>query len=298
VAGTYDVTLTVTDSKDVPHTETKPDYINVFALPQAGFSASATGILLGDALSFTSLSTGGVPPLTYAWDFDSDGVVDSTSRNPTYSYAAAGTYTVTLKVTDSGGNSATDMKTGYIVVGNAIAPHSIPPQGGTIQTADGQIAMTFPAEAIAGGAIVSIEKASPPAATKLPGGYRMGTTCFTVSAVDSEGKEILMFSRLVTITVKYSDEDVAAAGGDLKDLVLAYYNEATGKWKVVDTTLNKTDRSLSVSTTHFSTWAIMAKTSSNGLASWQWVIIGLVAVLAAGVVMWKFIPARQSYRTR
>ena len=107
-----------------------------------------------------------------------------------------------------------------------------------------------------------------------------------------------MFARLVAITVKYSDEDVAAAGGDLNDLVLAYYNEATGKWKVDDTTLNRTDRSLSVTTTHFSTWAVLAKTSSDGLASWQWVIIGLAAVLAAGIVMWKLIPARQSYRTR
>jgi PKD repeat protein len=298
VAGTYSVTLKIADSNYKSYTETKPDYINVFALPKVGFSASATGILVGEAISFTSLSTGGIPPLTYAWDFDSDGVVDSTSLNPTYSYAATGTYAVSLRVTDARGNSTTEKRTGYISVGNAIAPHSIPPQGGIIQTADGQVSMTFPADAVAGGAIVSIEKASPPAATKLPSGFQTGSTCFTLSAVDGEGKEILMFARLVTITVKYSDEDVAAAGGDLNDLVLAYYNEATGKWKVVDTALNRTDKSLSVTTTHFSTWAVLAKTSSDGLASWQWTVIGLVAVMAVGIVMWKLIPARQSYRTR
>ena len=41
-------------------------------------------------------------PLEYRWDFDTaDGIqVDSTEENPTYEYSAAGTYTVTLIVSD------------------------------------------------------------------------------------------------------------------------------------------------------------------------------------------------------
>ena len=149
VAGTYTVSLKVTDSSN-SYTETKTDYINVYELPHADFSASATGVLLGEAIAFTNLPTGGIPPLTYAWDFDGDGTIDSTDPNPSHSYAATGTYAVSLKVTDARSNSATEKRTGYISVGNAIAPHSIPPQGGTIQTADGQVAMTFPADAVDG----------------------------------------------------------------------------------------------------------------------------------------------------
>ncbi|MBG6084583.1 PQQ-dependent sugar dehydrogenase [Zhihengliuella flava] len=41
--------------------------------------------------------------LRYAWDFDSDGTVDSTDPNPTYTYEENGNYVATLTVTDFGG---------------------------------------------------------------------------------------------------------------------------------------------------------------------------------------------------
>jgi PKD repeat protein len=290
LAGTYTVKLTIAVA-DKSYTETKTDYIHVYALPHADFSASATGILLGEAIAFTNTSTGGVPPLAYAWDFDGDGTTDSTDPNPTHSYLVTGTYTVSLKVTDARGNSTTEKRASYISVGNAIAPHVVPPQGGIIQTADGLIAMTFPAGAVSGEATVSIEEVSPPAA-KAPGGFQMGSSCFTVRVVDAAGDEIIMFSRLVTVTVKYSDEDVAAAGGALKNLVLAYYNEATGKWKIVETTPNSTDRSLSATTTHFSTWAILVQSPSRGTALWIQIVIGIAAVLGVAIVIWKLISVK------
>jgi len=76
---------------------------------------------------------------------------------------------------------------------------------------------------------------------------------------------------------------MAAARGDPANLVLAYFNEATGKWDILDTTLNRTDQSLSVTTTHFSTWAILARSPSGGLPPWTGMVIGFAAVLAAGM---------------
>jgi PKD repeat protein/glucose/arabinose dehydrogenase len=55
-------------------------------------------------------------PLTFAWDFDNDGTVDSTDANPTHTYNTAGTYTAVLKVTDQGGLTAVNNVT--VVVGN------------------------------------------------------------------------------------------------------------------------------------------------------------------------------------
>jgi PKD repeat protein len=291
-AGTYTVSLKVTDSKGKSDTEAKTGYITVYTLPQAGFSASAISVLPGGTITFASSSAGGVPPLTYAWDFDSDGTVDSTNQKPTHSYAMAGTYTVSLKVTDSTGSSDTETRTGYIIVGNAIAPHAVPPQGGTIQTADGQITTTFPADAFSGDATLTILEMSPSAAPKAPEGYRIASSCFTLEAVNARGKAITSFSRLVTVTVKYSDEDVAAAVGDLENLVLAYYNEATGKWKIVDTTLHRTDKSLSATTTHFSTWAILVQSPSRGTALWIQIVIGIAAVLGVAIVIWKLISVK------
>ncbi|RJS68413.1 PKD domain-containing protein, partial [Methanophagales archaeon] len=41
--------------------------------------------------------------IAYAWDFDNDGITDSTLQNPTHSWAIAGTYYPTLKVKDERG---------------------------------------------------------------------------------------------------------------------------------------------------------------------------------------------------
>jgi hypothetical protein len=54
--------------------------------------------------------------LRYQWDFDSNGTVDSTQANPTYTYTAKGIYEATLKVTDQTGRSASWQA--RVVVGN------------------------------------------------------------------------------------------------------------------------------------------------------------------------------------
>ena len=44
--------------------------------------------------------------LSYAWDFQSDGTVDSRVANPSFTYTARGVYEATLRVTDQTGRSA------------------------------------------------------------------------------------------------------------------------------------------------------------------------------------------------
>ena len=46
-------------------------------------------------------------PITYAWDFTTNGSTDSTAANPTFTYTANGEYTATLTVRDTDGGSAT-----------------------------------------------------------------------------------------------------------------------------------------------------------------------------------------------
>lgn len=53
--------------------------------------------------------------VTYEWDFDNDGEVDSTDPNPTASFSEIGDYSVSLKVT-MGNKTSEKVKTGYIRV--------------------------------------------------------------------------------------------------------------------------------------------------------------------------------------
>jgi cytochrome c len=75
-------------------------------------------------------------PITYAWDFESDGTADSTEPNPTHTYPANGNFSATLTVTDGDGRTGTASVP--IVVGNT-APTvtlNVPPNGGFFDWGD------------------------------------------------------------------------------------------------------------------------------------------------------------------
>ena len=83
------------------------------------FSAFSSNVIQGPptlGVQFNSISSspdGDV--LTWEWDLDGDGTIDSTIENPYYEYTVPGTYTVTLTVTDAL-NTADVTMTDYITV--------------------------------------------------------------------------------------------------------------------------------------------------------------------------------------
>lgn len=62
---------------------------------------------LGDTASFTDLSTATASLTSWEWDFNSDGVIDSTVQNPSVTFPSYGAYTVTLTVRSAEGLSDT-----------------------------------------------------------------------------------------------------------------------------------------------------------------------------------------------
>jgi PKD repeat protein len=112
-AGTYSVSLTVSGA-GTSNTKTRANLITVSApttAPVANFSANKTSGTAPLSVVFTSASTGSIS--SYAWNFG-DGT-SSTAQNPTHSYAAAGTYSVSLTVSGNG-RSDTETKSNYITV--------------------------------------------------------------------------------------------------------------------------------------------------------------------------------------
>jgi PKD repeat protein len=105
-AGTYTVTLTITDDGTPALTSTDTITIIVTAANQAPTAVATSDILTGEASlavqftgdTSTDPDTGDV--LTYDWDFG-DGTT-ATTANPSHTFTTVGTYDVTLTVTDNG----------------------------------------------------------------------------------------------------------------------------------------------------------------------------------------------------
>ena len=86
----------------------------------ASFTATPS---TGDAplsVGFTDTSSGN--PTVWAWDFESNGSVDSNAQNPTHVYTTPATYTATLTVTNGAGS---DSETAQIVVNSPSPPTNL-----------------------------------------------------------------------------------------------------------------------------------------------------------------------------
>lgn len=112
--GTFTVTLRITDAAGCMDSLTLNNLI-VATDPVPGFFSEQIPSCPGAPIFFhnNSLPTSG---LVYDWDFGDGGT--SNVATPTYSYSAAGIYTVRLVVTDSAGCSDTLIRTGYVTIDN------------------------------------------------------------------------------------------------------------------------------------------------------------------------------------
>ena len=78
------------------------------------FTASKKTVKVGQDVHFDPRIAGGISPYSYEWDFG-DGNT-STDTAPSHAYKSDGIYTVTLKVTDDRGQTASKERNNYIEV--------------------------------------------------------------------------------------------------------------------------------------------------------------------------------------
>jgi len=146
-AGTYTVTLTVTDTIGQTDSDTLEVVVSEPVGPvdnppvaDAGADKTAT---TGVAVTFDgSGSTDDNSIVSYSWDFG-DGTAESSGVSPAHTYVTAGTYTVTLIVTDTIGQTGSD--TLEVVVNEPVGPVDNPPvaDAGADKTATTGVAVTF-----------------------------------------------------------------------------------------------------------------------------------------------------------
>lgn len=87
----------------------------------ANFSANATTGTIPATIAFSDTSMGDPLSSGWAWDLNGDGVVDSTQKNPVYTYTTGGAYTVNLTVSNQY-CSDTLTRAGYIIIPHHVIP--------------------------------------------------------------------------------------------------------------------------------------------------------------------------------
>jgi PKD repeat protein len=116
--------------------------------PIADFTATTRSGNAPLTVDFSDISTNS--PTLRSWDLNGDGVEDSTTATPQFTYTTPGTYTVKLRATNADGFDD-EVKTGWITVtdpGAPPPPPPPPPPGGAAQAfsaiADSHVRSTAP----------------------------------------------------------------------------------------------------------------------------------------------------------
>lgn len=122
-AGSYTVTLVVTDQNGVADAEVKPAYIIVNPLPQTNFSFTGNGCTVPFDVTFTNGSAAG-PTISYAWNFG-NGQTSTATNPPAVTYNSGGTFAVSLTVTNNT-TSCQNTVTNNLVISNFAAGINAP----------------------------------------------------------------------------------------------------------------------------------------------------------------------------
>jgi hypothetical protein len=179
-----------------------------------------------------------------------------------------GTYTAKSEVRLGDGTVLDTKTTTFEVKSNYVAPPTetsvtvSPNAPATLASSDGRITISFPAGAVISAATVTLKPVARDQLPAVPSDAKAGGTCFSVDGLSG------LLSKDATIVVKYSDADLAAAGGDASKLVLARYDQSdSSKWTLLQTTVDNNAKTLTATTNRFSIWTVMA--SSSGAAASQ-----------------------------
>jgi PKD repeat protein len=115
IGANYNVTLTVMDSTGATNSSVLPVIVAPAVAAVANFTFTPAVGVQNQAIMFDGSSStpspGGGAIVSWVWNFGDTAVLFNVGATPSHSYAATGTYNVTLTVTDTLGHTGTVSKT-------------------------------------------------------------------------------------------------------------------------------------------------------------------------------------------
>jgi RHS repeat-associated protein len=105
-------------------------------------------------------------------------------------------------------------------------------------------------------------------------GFKPGLATFFLDATDATGQPVHTFQQPLTISVRYTPEQLLALGIAEADLTVFWYDEAARQWVPQPTTVDPASRTASVRVDHFSAYALGDGSSPSeafipALKAWQ-----------------------------
>jgi PKD repeat protein len=209
-AGTYTVTLTVTDAGGLSGTTTRQVTVTappVNAAPTAAFTASVANLQASFDGSASADIDGSIAG--YAWSFG-DGAT-ATGATTSHTYATAGSFTATLTVTDNQGATGTTTRTVVTTAPPAVAELAKDDFART--TASGWGTATTGGAWTIGGNAASLSVADGVGRVSIAGGSTRTATLAGVSAVGTDSQVKVSLDALPVGGDSYSTVTGRQAGG-------------------------------------------------------------------------------------
>ncbi|MBL8164924.1 MAG: PKD domain-containing protein [Anaerolineae bacterium] len=233
-SGMFTASLRVTGAGGKTITQTRQITVETPPAPIAAFSASPFFGTAPQVVTFTNYSAGVIS--SYAWDFNGDGVTDSTVASPPpYIYSTPGLHTIQLTVSGPGGTSEPAIE--YVIVEEAQMPSdvtaqfSVTPISGTApltvtfnNTSTGSIA-SYAWDFNGDGVTDSSDRAPLPFTFTEPGNY---TVTLTVTGVDgssqSASQSVVVSAPIIPASAAFALSPAAGTA----PLVVSFTNLSTG----------------------------------------------------------------------
>lgn len=190
----------------------------VTVAPTAAFSGTPTSVEEGQSVTYTDLSTDGTNPIT-SWDWTFEGGTPGTFSGqtpPAIAYATAGTYDVTLVVSD-GTLSDTEVKTDYITVTVPPPFLTISPSDTTVSAASGNVVGMFAITSNEGWSIVTSDSFVIPTPSSGSGNQAINVSYPAINTMAGETYTVTVTSNSNIVEVFTINQDGVVASLTLSD---------------------------------------------------------------------------------